>query len=360
MKIAQIAPLIESVPPKLYGGTERVVSYLTEELVRLGHEVTLFASGDSVTSAELVACASTALRLAPSMSDPLPHNIIMLEQVRRRASAFDILHFHTDYLHFPLFRNSGIATVTTLHGRLDLPDLAPLYREFDDVPVVSVSHHQRTPLPWANWVANVWHGLPRDLYPLSAAPRGEYLAFLGRICPEKRPDRAVEIARRAGMPLRIAAKVDRADEAYFAKRIKPLLGLPGIEYIGEIGEHEKAAFLGDAVALVFPIDWPEPFGLTIIEAMACGIPVIAWRRGSVPEIVENGVTGFIVDRIEHAVAAVEKVRYLDRARIRSRFEERFSAARMAADYLVVYDSLRASPSGWSPAPVGDHADAASA
>ncbi len=358
MKIAQIAPLIESVPPKFYGGTERVVSYLTEELVRMGHEVTLFASGDSVTSAELVACTPAALRLTSSMRDPLPHNVILLEQVRRKAEEFEILHFHIDYLHFPLFRDNGLATVTTLHGRLDLPDLAPLYREFAEMPVVSISYDQRTPLPWANWVGNVRHGIPRDLYSFSPVPSGNYLAFLGRICPEKRPDRAIEIARRAGMPLRIAAKVDKVDEEYFAERIRPLLKLPGIEYIGEIGEREKAAFLGDATALLFPIDWPEPFGLTMIEAMACGTPVIAWRCGSVPEVVDDAVTGFIVDDIERAVRAVEKVHCLDRAGIRRRFEERFSTERMAAEYLAIYSSPRTMPTLQQLASAMDHADAA--
>jgi glycosyltransferase involved in cell wall biosynthesis len=354
MKIAQIAPLIESVPPKLYGGTERVVSYLTEELVRLGHDVTLFASGDSITSAELVACSPAALRLTPSMLDPLPHNIVLLERVRQRAAEFDILHFHIDYLHFPLFRDSGIPTVTTLHGRLDLPDLVPLYRVFADMPVVSVSHPQRAPLSWVNWVANVPHGIPKDLYSLSAEPRGDYVAFLGRIGPEKRPDRAIEIARQAGVPLRIAAKVDKVDEAYFGETIKPLLSLPGIDYIGEIGEREKGAFLGNAAALLFPIDWPEPFGLSLIEAMACGTPVIGWRCGSVPEIVEEGVTGFIVENIDEAVAAIGKARRLDRTRVRQSFEAKFTARRMATDYLALYESLIAPPS-W--APEGDVEDA---
>jgi len=357
MKIAQIAPLIESVPPRLYGGTERVVSYLTEELVRLGHKVTLFASGDSITSAELVACSPSALRPDPSVRDALPHNIVMLERVRQRAQDFDVLHFHIDYLHFPLFRDSGIPIVTTLHGRLDLPDLVPLYRVFADMPVVSVSRAQRTPLPWINWVANVPHGLPRDLHCPTMEPCGGYLAFLGRIGPEKRPDRAIEIARRAGLPLRIAAKVDKVDEAYFSEKIRPLLTLPGVDFVGEIGEREKGPFLGEALALLFPIDWPEPFGLAMIEAMACGTPVIAWRCGSVPEVVEDGVTGFIVNSIEEAAAAVGKARLLDRARIRRRFEERFCARRMATDYIAVYESLVAPPR-WTPEPAGDVADAA--
>lgn len=339
MRIAQVAPLAESVPPRLYGGTERVVSYLTEELVRQGHAVTLFASGDSQTSAELVACAPAALRLSGKVHDPLPHHVILLEQLRRRVQDFDIVHFHIDYLHFPLVRAWARPTVTTLHGRLDMPELAPLYREFPDVPVVSISLHQRTPLPRACWAGNVYHGLPHDLYPFLREPGEGYLAFLGRICPEKRPDRAVEIARRAGMPLRIAAKVDPADKEYFEACIRPLLRLPGIHYIGEIGEHEKAAFLAGAAALLFPIDWPEPFGLTVIEAMACGTPVIAWRCGSVPEILEDGANGFIVGDIPGAVAAVERARDLDRARIRACFERRFTVERMAADYLAVYTSL---------------------
>jgi glycosyltransferase involved in cell wall biosynthesis len=275
----------------------------------------------------------------------------MLEHVRQRAEEFDILHFHVDYLHFPIFRNSGVPTLTTLHGRLDLPDLVPLYREFSDIPLVSISMHQRKPLSWVNWAANVAHGLPKDLYPLTKEARGGYLAFLGRICSEKRPDRAVEIAQRTGLPLRIAAKVDKADAAYFEEQMKPLLQLPGVEYVGEIGEDEKAEFLGNAAALLFPIDWPEPFGLTMIEAMACGTPVIAWRCGSVPEVVDDGLTGFIVDSLEQAVAAVEEAQFLDRALVRRRFEERFSANRMATDYLAVYDSLRAPPS-WSPEPAG--------
>jgi glycosyltransferase involved in cell wall biosynthesis len=349
MRIAQIAPLIESVPPKLYGGTERVVAWLTDELVRRGHEVTLFASGDSRTSAELIACCAQALRLAPEVRDPLPYNIAMLEQVRQRARSFDILHFHVDYLHYPLIRALGVRSLTTLHGRLDLPDLVPLYRMFGDVPVVSISLDQRRPLPWLSWVGNVYHGLPPDLHPFSPRPAGGYLAFLGRICPEKRPDRAIEIARRCGLRLRIAAKVDRADEAYFANYIQPLLAQPGVEFIGEVDEARKGRFLGDAVALLFPIDWPEPFGLTMIEAMACGTPVVAWRCGSVPEIVEDGRTGWIVDSIDEAVRAVSACARLDRAGIRRRFEARFSAARMADDYLALYEALlhgEPRTSGW--------------
>jgi glycosyltransferase involved in cell wall biosynthesis len=340
MRIAQVAPLIESVPPKFYGGTERIVSYLSDELARQGHQVTLFASGDSVTKAELVACTERALRLDPAVRDPLPYHVIALDQVRRRAYQFDVLHFHIDYLHFPLSRALGWATVTTLHGRLDLPDLAPLFAAFPDVSLVSISDHQRRPLPHLRWLRTVHHGLPADLYPFTAAPGGDYLAFLGRICPEKRPDRAIEIARRAGLPLKIAAKVDAVDEAYFAEVVQPLLRDPHVEFIGEIGEAEKASFLGNARATLFPIDWPEPFGLVTIESMACGTPVIAYRCGSVPEVVEDGVTGYIVDSIEGAVAAVDRVGALDRALIRQRFEERFSVERMAKDYLAVYHGMR--------------------
>jgi glycosyltransferase involved in cell wall biosynthesis len=350
MKIAQVAPLSESVPPRLYGGTERVVSYLTEELVRQGHDVTLFASGDSVTAAKLVPCSRAALRLDQAVRDVMPYHVIMLEKVRRRIEEFDVVHFHTDYLHFPLLRASGGIAVTTLHGRLDLPDLEPLYREFSDMPVISISHHQRAPLSRARWVGNVYHGLPLDLYAFNPYSTRDYLVFLGRICPEKRPDRAVEIAQRLNMPLRIAAKVDMVDERYFVERIKALLRLPGIEYLGEVGERDKTLLLGNAAALLFPIDWPEPFGLTMVEAMACGTPVVAWRSGSVPEIVEEGVTGFIVDNVDEAVAAVRRARTLDRKLIRRRFEERFSVKRMAAEYFAIYESLGTRPSLFSPEP----------
>jgi glycosyltransferase involved in cell wall biosynthesis len=337
MKIAQVSPLAESVPPKFYGGTERIVSYLTEELVRQEHEVTLFASGDSKTSAELVACAPRSLRLSQAC-DALPYNVLQLDHVRRRANEFDILHFHIDYLHFPLMRGLLTPSVTTMHGRVDLPDLPPLFGEFDDMPLVSISAHQRLALP-ARWIATVHHGLPRDLYQFSAAGAGGYLAFLGRICPEKRPDRAIEIASRAGVELKIAAKIDRVDQAYFLQKIRPMLQRPGIEFIGEIGEDKKAAFLGQAKALLFPIDWPEPFGLVMIEAMACGTPIIAWPCGAVREIVDQGVTGFIVNSIEEAVAALTKVESLDRALVRQRFEARFTTEKMARNYLRVYKSL---------------------
>lgn len=342
MKIAQIAPLAESVPPKLYGGTERVVSYLTEELVRLGHDVTLFATADSETEAELVACAPRALRLS-ALLDPIPWYTAMLERVRSRAGEFDALHFHLDHLHLPLFRPFARKTVTTVHGRLDVPPLAPLYGQFTDMPLVSISNSQRAPLPSAHWVATVYHGLAREICPFNPAfhpsSRGGYLAFLGRVSPEKGLERAIEIARRAGARLRIAAKVDAQDESYFKARIRPLLELPGIEFLGEVGEAGKPALLGNATALLFPIDWPEPFGLAMIEALSCGTPVIAWPKGAVPEIVEQGITGFIVDSVEAAVRALEAAARLDRARVRQRFEQRFSAERMARDYLSVYRAL---------------------
>ena len=336
MKIAQVAPLFESVPPKYYGGTERVVSYLTEELVRQGHDVTLFASGDSVTRAILCPVGETAARLDKTCVDPWARHCLLLEEVFDRISEFDVIHFHVDYQHFPLVRRHNVATITTLHGRLDIPDLVPLYRRFHDIPVVSISDAQRSPLPPVNWQGTVYHGLPPDLYTFQPNP-GRYLAFLGRICPEKRVDRAIEIARRAGMRLKIAAKVDKADQAYFRSEIEPLLGDSLVEFIGEIGEGEKEAFLGNAYAVLFPIDWPEPFGLVMIEAMACGTPVIAYRCGSVPEVLDEGLTGYIVDSLEDAVSAVKKVGDLDRGRCRDVFEQRFSVSRMARDYLAIYE-----------------------
>jgi glycosyltransferase involved in cell wall biosynthesis len=335
MRIAQVAPLYESCPPQFYGGTERIVSYLTEELVRQGHDVTLFASGDSQTKAVLRAPCERALRLDPQCRDPLPYHLIALHRLARSAASFDIIHFHTDYLHFPLFAQDWSKTLTTLHGRLDLPDLPPILREFAMMPLVSISNAQRLPMPWANWYGTIHHGLPSSLY-AGGCGDGGYLAFIGRICPEKRPDWAIEIARRAGLPLVIAAKVDKADRTYYKSRIKPLLKDPLVEFIGEIGDSEKGAFLGDAVALLFPVDWPEPFGLALIEAMANGTPVIAFGRGSVPEIVDDGVTGLIVDSVDEAVAAVPRARALDRNAIRRRFEERFSVERMARDYLALY------------------------
>jgi glycosyltransferase involved in cell wall biosynthesis len=340
MRIAQIAPLFESVPPKLYGGTERVVSYLTEEFVRQGHDVTLFASGDSITAANLHPICSRALRLeGRNVIDPIAHHVRMIELVARHAHEFDVLHFHIDYLHFPVTRRQGVAAVTTMHGRLDIPDVIPLYREFSEMNLVSISNAQRTPMEWANWVATVYHGVPDSLYKLHDKP-GRYLAFLGRISPEKRVDRAIEIARRVGMPIKIAAKVDAVDREYFDAEIRKLLDRPLVEYIGEIGEHEKSEFLGNAYALLFPINWPEPFGLVMIEAMACGTPVIAYRNGSVPEVLEDGLTGYIVDNLDDAARAVLRIGSFDRRVCRSIFEERFSSRRMCMDYIEVYKRLR--------------------
>ncbi|MCS6876822.1 MAG: glycosyltransferase family 4 protein [Geminicoccaceae bacterium] len=340
MRIAMVAPLAESVPPARYGGTERVVHYLTEALVRLGVEVTLFASGDSRTSAELVACAPRSLRLDPGVRDHLPHTIAMLEQVRRRARRFDVLHFHIDFLHFPIFAERLASTLTTLHGRLDLPDLAAAHRAFPHAPLVSISHAQRRPLAGLglNWLATVHHGLPVDLY-RPGGGEDDHVLFLGRVSPEKRPDRAVRIAEKAGLPLIVAAKVDRADAEYYEREIAPLFAHPGVRFLGEVDDREKERLLRGARALLFPIDWPEPFGLVMIEAMACGTPVIAWNHGSVPEVIEPGVTGFIVESEEEATEAVARCRELDRARIRARFEERFSAERMARDYLALYRRL---------------------
>jgi len=343
MKIAQIAPLTESVPPRLYGGTERIVSYLTEELVALGHDVTLFASGDSITGGHLISCVPQALRFNAGVRDPIPYYMLMLDRVHRHAADFDILHFHIDQFHFPLFRAIAGRTVTTLHGRQDLPDLVPLYVGFDDMPLVSISNDQRRPIPHANFAATVYHGIPASLHRPIGGRHEAYVAFLGRISPEKRPDRAISIARSLGIPLKIAAKVDRADEAYFRSQIEPMLDGSNVEFIGEINEHQKTRFLGEAQALLFPIDWPEPFGLSMIEAMACGTPVLAFRCGSVPEIIDDGVTGIIVDTMEEAIAALPRVVALDRGKVRQRFEQRFSATRMAEDYVKVYQSLMAPP-----------------
>jgi glycosyltransferase involved in cell wall biosynthesis len=340
MKIAQVAPLAERCPPQLYGGTERIVSYLTEELVRRGHDVTLFAGGDTKTSAKLVRCSDMALRLNPAVKDHLPYHLIMLDEVRRRAHSFDVLHFHIDLWHFPVMRDLVDRTVTTLHGRLDLPDLKPFYGAFPDYPLVSISNAQRRPLPPVNWVGTVPHGLPRHLLPCTLRPEGGYLAFLGRISPEKRPDRAIDIAARAGLPLKIAAKIDKVDRDYWDDTIAPLLAAHrNVEFVGEIDEQRKAEFLGNARALLFPIDWPEPFGLVMIEAMACGTPVIAFRHGSVPEVVDDGVTGFVVDDEAAAAVAVKRLAELDRAKIRATFERRFTVERMVRDYLAIYRGL---------------------
>ena len=338
MRIAQLAPLTESVPPRLYGGTERVVSFLTEQLVAMGHTVTLFASGDSRSSAELIAMWPHALRLDPNVRDVFAPHVLMLEQVCRRADEFDVIHSHLDYWPFSLFRRQSTPFITTLHGRLDLPELGPLYNFFSDVPLVSVSDAQRLPLPQANFVATVQHGLPEDLLTPRPVTPG-YLAFLGRISPEKRPDRAIHIARRAGIPLKIAAKVDRADDTYFRDVIRPMIDGRNVELIGEITDAEKPDFLSGAIALLVPIDWPEPFGLVMIEAMACGTPVIAFNRGSVPEIVEPGVTGLIVEDETEAVAAIEQAAHLPRDMVRHRFEQRFTAQRMAQNYLALYRRL---------------------
>ena len=344
MRIAQVAPLAEAVPPGLYGGTERVVSWLTEELVKQGHQVTLFASGDSKTTANLVPSVPRGLRLA-GIRDHTASTLVMLDQVHRRANEFDIIHFHIDLLQFPIFQDLFQKCVTTLHGRPDLPDFHPIYRAFPNMPLVSISDDQRGPMPPSlNWMATIDHGLPATLYRFNRKG-GSYLAFLGRIAPEKRPDRAIGIAKLAGIPLKIAAKVDPADQKYFEHVIEPLLHDPLVEFIGEIGDHKKNEFLGNALALLFPIDWPEPFGLVMIEAMATGTPVIAWRKGSVPKVIDEGVTGFVVNSIKGAVRAVGQISDLDRSAVRQRFEARFTASQMASKYLAVYEELLAGSKG---------------
>ncbi len=335
MRIAQVSPLMEAVPPKLYGGTERVVSYLSNELAALGHDVVLFASGDSVTDARLHAVWPCALRLDPTMRDYLAPHIVMLEQVARRAAEFDVVHLHVDYLGYPTLSRADVPFLATLHGRLDLPELARVYDVFSDVPVVSISDSQREPLPHANYIDTVYHGIPERML-LPGFGAGSYLAFLGRISPEKAPDAAIRIAAKAGMRLKIAAKVDKVDEAYFAAKIRPMLDADHVEFIGEISDDRKGEFLGNAAGLLFPIAWREPFGLAMIEAMACGTPVVAMRNGSVPEVIDEGVTGFIVDDEDEAAAAAANLRRLDRARIRRVFEQRFTARRMAEDYLNLY------------------------
>ena len=340
LRIAQVAPLYESVPPKLYGGTERVVSYLTEELVRQGHRVTLFASGDSRTSAELVAVCEGAVRLGREPTAAIALHTLLIEAVFARADVFDVIHCHTDSIHLPLARRCPVPVITTLHGRLDVAGLEPLHREFAELPLVSISNAQRAPLPWASWAGTVHHGLPLELY-RPHYDAGRYLVFLGRISPEKRVDRAIAIARRAALPLKIAAKIDAVDREYFALEIEPLLAAPGVEYVGEIDESAKTELLGGALALLFPIDWPEPFGLAMIEAMACGTPVIAFARGSVPEVVDPGITGYIVSSIGEAVACVERARGLDRHECRRQFERRFCAARMAQEYCSIYRKCEA-------------------
>jgi len=339
MRIAQVAPLFECVPPVAYGGTERVVAYLTDALVELGHDVTLFASGDSHTKAKLVAASDRSLRLNESCRDQMAPQVLQLELLSRCAHRFDVIHFHTGFLHLPLVRHLQAPSVTTMHGRLDLPELVPLMGAFADAPFVSISDHQRRPFPTLDWCATVYHGLPPRLLPFRERP-GDYVAFVGRISPEKRVDRAIEIAGRAGLELRVAAKIDAVDREYFAREIEPLMRQPHVRYLGEIGETEKAALLGGAQALLFPIDWPEPFGMVVIEALSCGTPVLAWPGGSVPEILEPGVNGWIVDSIDDAVAALAHVAAIDRAACRASFDRRFTAERMARDYLSVYKRLR--------------------
>ncbi|MAU16565.1 MAG: glycosyl transferase [Muricauda sp.] len=347
MKIAQISPLYESVPPKLYGGTERVVSYLTEELVRQGHDVTLFASGDSQTNARLVSPTESALRLR-DVKDPLAHHIAHLQEVVERSNEFDVMHFHTDYLHFPIAHLLKTPSLTTLHGRLDLPDLVYVYKKFKNHPLVSISNAQRKGLPLpVNWIGTVYHGLPTDLYKPGKGD-GDYLAFIGRISPEKRPDRAIQIAKEAGIKIKMAAKIDKADEGYYEKEIKPLLEQPHVEFIGEIGEDRKGEFLGQAKALLFPIDWPEPFGMVMIEAMACGTPVIAFGHGSVPEVIDNGKTGFVVHSIKESLQAIDNLDQLDRDQVRSLFEKRFSVEVMTRNYLRLYESFRPSVKKYIP------------
>jgi glycosyltransferase involved in cell wall biosynthesis len=338
MRIAQVSSLMEAVPPKLYGGTERIVSFLTEELVALGHDVTLFASGDSMTTAKLEPCWPQAMRLDKNAVDYLAPHIMMVETIARRAHEFDVIHLHIDYLSYPILSRIGVPFVTTLHGRLDLPVLPPLYAMFPHVPVVSISDAQRGPLPEANYVDTIYHGLPTGLLKQGPGDKG-YLAFIGRISPEKGPDAAIRIAAAAGMKIKIAAKIDNADKAYFEANIKHLFDLPHVEYIGEINDDRKSEFLGNAAGLLFPIAWCEPFGLAMIEAMACGTPVIAMRNGSVPEVVDDGVSGFIVETEDQAVAAVKKLPTLDRGLVRRTFETRFCARRMAEDYLNVYLDL---------------------
>jgi glycosyltransferase involved in cell wall biosynthesis len=335
MKIAQVAPLMESVPPRYYGGIERIASYVTEALVAQGHDVTLFASGDSVTSAALVPCCSQALRLNGAVRDWIPYHMVMLDKVKRRAHEFDVIHFHVDVLHFPLFRDIAHRTLTTLHGRQDLPDHVPFYAEFPEMPLVSISNAQRAPMTNVSFAATVYNGIPSDLLRPVLRPRGGYLAFLGRISPEKGIEPAIRIARATGIPLKVAAKVDPVDVAYF-KQIEPMLSDPLVEFVGEIDDRRKQEFLGEALGLLFPIDWPEPFGLVMIEAFACGTPVLGLRRASVPEIVDDGVTGLVVDSEAEACAKVPALLALDRSRVREGFDQRFAASRMARDYMSLY------------------------
>lgn len=338
MRIAQVAPLFESVPPQWYGGTERVVSYLTEALVEAGHEVTLYATGDSRTRARLRAVAPRALRLDSAVPDAAVYQALQLEWIADEAGQYDVIHFHNEPLHLPLTRRLGVPFVHTMHNRCDTPELGSLFQNFSEAPLVSISDSQRADLPHANWLKTIYHGLPPELFSFQAKP-GAYLAFLGRMSPEKQVHQAIEIARRAGMPIKIAAKIEHRDIAYYENVVRPLLEHPDVDYVGEIGGAEKNEFLGNAAALVFPIDWPEPFGLVMVEAMACGTPVVAYGRGSVPEIVEEGVTGFIVDDLEHAVSAIGRLQEIDRRACRDAFDARFSAYRMTDDYLSLFERL---------------------
>lgn len=338
MKIAQVSPVFESVPPRGYGGTERVISYLTEELVRQGHEVTLFATGDSHTDARLVPIAPHSIRAQPGRPDWMAYQSISMDLVCAMAHEFDLIHFHTDYLHFPLLRNLPTPHVTTLHGRLDLPELPPLYEHFKDVPLVSISESQRAPLPFANWVGTVHHGLPEDLFSLNEKP-GDYFAFVGRVSPEKRLDRAIEIAERCNRLLVVAAKIDKMDESYFEQELRHLFHKPWVRYIGEANQAEKRELLENAHALLFPVDWPEPFGLVMIESISCGTPVVAWRNGAIPEVLDDGVTGFVVSDQDEAVRAAMRIHEIDRRGCRENFEQRFTATRMANDYLRIYQQL---------------------
>jgi glycosyltransferase involved in cell wall biosynthesis len=339
MRIAQVAPLHESVPPKTYGGTERILSWLTEGLIKKGHDVTLFASGDSVTRARLISIVPRALRLEPNfMVDKVGYHALMFEQVLKLAASFDIIHFHSDYAHLPYVRLMQTPTLTTTHSRLDYLPLKEIWKENNGFPVVSISQAQRGPIPWLNWQATVHHGMPEEMFTLNEKP-GEYVLFLGRICPEKRPDRAIEIARKAGIHLKIAAKVDPVDREYFNKEIKPLLDGPLVEYIGEVNDSQKQELIGNAIALIHPIEFPEPFGIVMIESLACGTPIVAFRTGSIPEVVDEGVTGFVVDNVDDAVKALQKVKTLDRKRCREVFEKRFSSSRMVDDYLTIYEQV---------------------
>lgn len=344
MRIAQVAPLAESVPPQLYGGTERIVSWLTEELVRQGHDVTLYASGDSVTAARLVPVTPKALRLEPEIIDPLPYAVLLLERVAQDAERYDVIHFHVDHVQHSFLRRSAVPGLTTMHGRMDIPDLVPLFREFSEAPLISISDAQREPLPWLNWLATIPHGMPMGEIEAFTEP-GSYFAFLGRTSPEKGLEEAIEIAHRAELPLRIAAKVDAVDEIYFNARIRPLLDRHEVEFVGEINDLEKTAFLGHAAALLFPIDWPEPFGLVMIEAAARGTPVLAFRSGSVPEVIEDGVTGIVVDDVNEAIDALPRLAALSRAGVRAAIERRFGVDRMAQAYVDVYHRLIAERAG---------------